>query len=158
MATPAVQHGIVGCDLQAAGECPDGFAVLPHPRLGDAELDDLLHVARIGGEGALGAGDGACIGLRAVLHARARAVLQRLAARGRGDDDAGGNEGGPPPSPIADHEGFRIAPRNRIVPDSRSRMANRNGRSITMDGCTLTIPISTDVTAAATVPSSFTST
>ena len=46
----------------------------------------------------------------------------------------------------------------RIVPESRSRMANRNGRSTINHGGALliTLKISTDVTAAASVPYSST--
>src|SRR6266487_2362027 len=54
--------------------------------------------------------------------------------------------------------GCRITPMNRIVPDRFSRSAKMNGRSITMYGDALVTPSPTEVTAAATVPSSFTST
>src|SRR2546430_5159290 len=54
--------------------------------------------------------------------------------------------------------GFITRPRKRIVPDSRSRMANTNGRSTTREGGRLVTPTPTDVAAAASVPSSFTST
>src|SRR5437667_1117239 len=56
--------------------------------------------------------------------------------------------------------GCRITPINRIVPDRFSRNANTNGRSIRTGGGlqTQTTPTTTAVTAAASVPSSFTST
>ena len=58
--------------------------------------------------------------------------------------------------------GFSTRPRKRIVPDKFSRIANRNGRSTTTtrggDGSALRYPTNTEVTAAASVPSSFTST
>ena len=87
MPTPAIQHRVVWRDRQSAREGFDGFAELARPGLGEAELNDPFHVAGIGGERALGAGNRARVALRAVLDACGRAVLDRLAAGGRG----GGN-------------------------------------------------------------------
>src|SRR6266542_5543776 len=78
MAAPAIQHGIVRGDRQPARERRDGFAVLAHAGLRDAELDDPLHIAGIGGEGALGAGNRTRVALRAVFNTGGRAVLDRL--------------------------------------------------------------------------------
>jgi hypothetical protein len=52
--------------------------------------------------------------------------------------------------------GSVIFPMNRIVPEWFSRIAKTNGRSIRMTGPMLVRPIPTDVTAAASVPSSST--
>lgn len=59
--------------------------------------------------------------------------------------------------PVKNQDGIAtIFPMKRIVPESRSRIAKRNGRSTRIVGTTgsETTPISTDVTAAASVPSS----
>src|SRR5947199_7334463 len=82
MAAPAIQHRVVRRDRQAARERLNGFAELAGARLGDAELNDPLYAAGIGGEGALGAGNRARVALRAVFDAGGRAVLDRLPARG----------------------------------------------------------------------------
>jgi hypothetical protein len=80
MTTPAIQQGMVRRDRQSARERLDRFAILAHAGLGNAQLNDPLHVAWIGGEGALGACNRARVGLRAILDACGRAVLHRLAA------------------------------------------------------------------------------
>jgi hypothetical protein len=99
---------------------------------------------------------------------------RRLAANGEYDHGEGGSgvhEGpvAPPRSPFtpparrltpsAAHQlaGSITFPRNRIVPVSRSRIATTNGRSTTTcsgSGRTEVTPTSTEVTAAASVPSS----
>jgi hypothetical protein len=62
----------------------------------------------------------------------------------------------PPPS---GNQGIRtIFPRKRIVPENRSRIANTNGRSTHRHGGRLVTLTPVFVTAAASVPSSFTST
>ncbi len=53
--------------------------------------------------------------------------------------------------------GFVICPMNRMVPDDFSRIRNRNGRFTSVMGATLVFTTPTAVTAAASVPSSFTS-
>jgi hypothetical protein len=47
VAAPAEQHGVRGGDREAPGEGDDGFAILAHPGLGDAERDDAVDVARV---------------------------------------------------------------------------------------------------------------
>ncbi len=54
--------------------------------------------------------------------------------------------------------GAVILPRNRIVPLKRSRIATMKGRSTVKEGGSDTTRISTEVAAAASVPSSLTST
>src|SRR2546426_6441590 len=84
MSAPAIQHRIARRDRQAAGERLDRLAEPPRAGLREAELNDPRHVPWIRGEGALGAGNRAGVGLRAVLDAGGGAVLQRLAAGGGG--------------------------------------------------------------------------
>ena len=75
---PAIQQRVVRCDADAACERRDRLAILPDARLRDAERDDLLDVARIGRQRALGARDGAGVALRPVLHTGGRAVFDGL--------------------------------------------------------------------------------
>ena len=70
MPAPAIEQRVVRRDLQTARERLDGFPILPHARLRDAERDDAVDVARVAGQGALGACDRPGVGLRAILDAR----------------------------------------------------------------------------------------
>ena len=75
MAAPPIEQRIVWCDGESAGEGCDGFAELSCAGLCDAQRDDALHVLRVGIEGGLGTGDGAGVGLGAILDAGGRAIL-----------------------------------------------------------------------------------
>ena len=78
MPPPAIQQRIVRRYLEAAREGLDRFAILAHAGLRDAQRDDPIDIARIGGQRALGARNGTGIALRTVFDARGRAILDRL--------------------------------------------------------------------------------
>jgi hypothetical protein len=117
--------------------------------------------------------------MRPELHNRARAeppVCTSGPAAGTGRDRTGRrNRQGPDrqgpdrqagtgwPTPhseepylVAQAPGSPMIPMNRIVPENRSRMANRNGRSKLMLGGADVGPMPMAVAAAASVPSSST--
>jgi hypothetical protein len=64
---PAIEHRVGLRDREPAGEGLDRFPELASARLRDTEVDDALNVLRVGGEGGLCTGDGAGVGLRAIL-------------------------------------------------------------------------------------------
>src|SRR5882762_8606609 len=70
MPTPAIQQRVVRCDREPVREGRDRFLILAHARLGDAQCDDAIDVARIGGERALGPRNRAGVTLGAILDPR----------------------------------------------------------------------------------------
>ncbi len=79
MPAPPVEHRVVRRDGQPARERLDRLAELPRARLRDTEIDEALHVLRIGRERRLGTRDRSGVDLRPILDARGRPVLHGLA-------------------------------------------------------------------------------
>jgi hypothetical protein len=69
MPAPSEKQRVVRFDLEPARERRDGFAKLPRTGPGDAEVDDLRDVVRVGVVRGARFLDGVGIGKRSILHA-----------------------------------------------------------------------------------------